>query len=340
MRDNYFERMQELVASDDAKKMVFTEDLKNVTILVKDQEEELQLLVAMIKRFCLQNSNLRMGGFVFGPVVMRALHRLGKSDIALSLLKDPALTAFFGQLSSYVIAMDMLYEQKHYNDVLELSTHLDNSSILSYKHPRDVVILVMASCYKLNTPESYEFALNLVKRAQESDAYLLPRAASFFAALSLEQGDPNTAFEFMSKFNTKHVVFSNLRVWALLKMNRVDDAIFMLREIVNEDTPLRGRGGIFAETISLLNEALQKCDSVEKMAESKKLLNDLKNGHHMTQDKTLREALDRPIYPVVKTEDGQQRSGFRDREFRNRDNRQRNSPQMRGVQRQGLSDLN
>lgn len=45
--------------------------------------------------------------------------------------------------------MDLLFKENRYDDVLELWEHFNDNASFEQKFPRDVVLLVLASCYKL-----------------------------------------------------------------------------------------------------------------------------------------------------------------------------------------------
>ena len=44
----------------------------------------------------MQNSTLRFGTFVFGPVVLRMIHHLKKPDLGIQLVKDSVSYFIFG----------------------------------------------------------------------------------------------------------------------------------------------------------------------------------------------------------------------------------------------------
>lgn len=83
--DKFRSKMTEF-SSDGSKNLIFTEDLKNM-IHISETDEDLDLVVKMLKRFNQQNEQLRFGSFVFGPVVMRLFHFAKKPDLALEVIK-------------------------------------------------------------------------------------------------------------------------------------------------------------------------------------------------------------------------------------------------------------
>jgi pentatricopeptide repeat domain-containing protein 2 len=111
--------------TDSETNMIFTEDLKNVIFLVDNNDTHLDLLIKMLKkyfyfncfsfifitnnisknRFHSQNQSLRFGTFIFGPIVMRLIHNLGDSDLAIKLFKDPVSYYSFNSISNLIIVM-------------------------------------------------------------------------------------------------------------------------------------------------------------------------------------------------------------------------------------------
>jgi len=103
----------------------------------------------MYYRFNSQNKHLRFGNYVFGPVVMRMYYCLNEPKQALEVFNDPELEGFFDQLSSYQILCDLLYNNQMYQEVLDVFETVKSRQTQGAKYPRNVVILVFASCYKM-----------------------------------------------------------------------------------------------------------------------------------------------------------------------------------------------
>lgn len=67
--------------------------------------------------------------------------------IIIEILKE--CKGFFDQLASYMIVMDMLMKANRYEDVLKLWQHFNDNGNFEQRFPRDIVLLVLAACYKL-----------------------------------------------------------------------------------------------------------------------------------------------------------------------------------------------
>lgn len=59
------------------------------------------------------------------------------------------MAGFFDQLMSYQILLDLLYENKKYDDVLEAVDIIKNKQIEGSQYPRNIVVLSSAACYKI-----------------------------------------------------------------------------------------------------------------------------------------------------------------------------------------------
>jgi pentatricopeptide repeat domain-containing protein 2 len=149
--ENIEERFREKMntySEEEAQGMIFTEDLKNMIYLAKN-DGDLDLVIKMAKKFNAQNKQLRFGNFVFGPVLMRMFHLHNKPDLAIECFKSPQLTGFFDQLITYQIFLDLLYENGKYEDILSMCQLIKKRQLESAKYPRNVIVLTMAACYKI-----------------------------------------------------------------------------------------------------------------------------------------------------------------------------------------------
>lgn len=84
MSEKFRTKMSEYVDNSDPKSMIFTEDLKNMLHLA-ECNEDVDLVIKMMKKFNQQNREIRFGNFIFGPVAMRMFYTLNKPDEALEV---------------------------------------------------------------------------------------------------------------------------------------------------------------------------------------------------------------------------------------------------------------
>lgn len=280
--------------SEDGKdKLVFTEDLKNMTFLMSDKQEEIDLLKEMIRRFNSQNKDLRFGSFIFGPVVMRLLHNFKKSDVALELLNDPACAGFFDQMTSYTILADMLFENKNYEQVLDIYESVKAKGIFDAKFPRDLITAYMASAYLLGSKEAFERTKSLVHNVRSEGGFLTSRSISFFAALALKHNDPDASFEALSVLRILAPLPRNLKLIAQCRLNRADDALLSLRSYLC-DEGLRKKDDILKETIDIITKSVTDMQKQELITECEQIVRSLSEKNHVSA-RTLEELLLEPI---------------------------------------------
>ena len=80
---------------------------------------------------------------------MRFYHLANKPTEALALLTNPKTVGLFDQFTSYQIAMDLLLENKMYNEVIEVFKIVQQRNIQGSKYPKNPVILVMAAFFRM-----------------------------------------------------------------------------------------------------------------------------------------------------------------------------------------------
>ena len=287
-------------STDGRDKLVFTEDLKNVTFLMSDSEEEINLLKEMIRKFNAQNKDLRFGSFIFGPVVMRLLHTFKKSDVALELLRDPTCEGFFDQLSSITVLADLLFENKQYNEVWELHDDVVKRAVFDAKFPRDLLTTVMAASYQLNSPEIYSRAKELVSDIRKQGGFLATRAISFFSALALKHNEPDTSFEALSVIRRPPPLTRNLKILTQCRLNRSEDALLGLRSYLCDDGVRKG-ADITKEAIEELTKSVSATKNTDWITEAEQIVRSLSEKNHVTP-KSLEELLLEPIH-IIKLQD-------------------------------------
>ncbi|XP_044735137.1 pentatricopeptide repeat-containing protein 2, mitochondrial-like [Chrysoperla carnea] len=342
MEEKFKTKMEECV-DPKAATMIFTEDLKNMIHLAKPEERDLKLIHDMILRFNKQNTSLRFGNFIFGPVVMRMFYFLNKPEEALQCFKNPDLDGFFDQLMSYQILMDLLFINGKYDDVLEVFEIIRAKQIQTAKFPKQAVVLTLASLYKKNTPESLDAALKLWEELRTVGHVPIRKACTFMAGLALNQGKPQIALEVLSNINNQtYMTIRNLKVAALSEINRLEDVIQILKSVLEIDRPGQQKFTFNIDVIEKANSAVQNSSNKEIITTFERIITHLKEGGHITEN-TLDTDLCRDVLPNFNANfnrnprfnDNRQ---YNNRRFTNSENRyERNfRPQQT---RPGLEDL-
>ncbi|XP_028175565.1 pentatricopeptide repeat-containing protein 2, mitochondrial-like [Ostrinia furnacalis] len=290
--DKFRTKMIEFVQ--DPKNMVFTEDLKNMVHIA--EPADLELVMDMIKKFNTNKSEFRFGSFVFGPVVMRMYHFLDAPNEALKCFEDPDNKGFFDQVMTYHILLDLLYCHEMYDEMYRVFERAKEAQINMIKFPKYPVVLILAACYKQNTPKSMEYASNLWTEMTDAGTAPVRRACTFFAALALKQGAPHIALESISTQKKHYVTVRNIKAMALADMGRVDDALPVLRTVLDIDIPEeKDKHTFFEETISRVRAAVEKKGDKDLQKEFETIEKELKDRRLIDTQQTLENLLNAEI---------------------------------------------
>lgn len=282
--EKFREKMVEFT-SDKPGNMVFTEDLKNMAHLVNKSPEDIELINKMLQKYNSQNKELRFGLFVFGPVIMRMFYHLNEVDAALKLFKDPQMEGFFDQLISFQLLLDMLYENKRYNEVLELFDFIRSKQVQGARYPKHSVVLAFAACYRLNTPQSFEYCTKLWKDLAEVGHIPMRKAATFAAGLALEQKSPQIALEILSTIKDQgYVSVRNLKLITYAQLDRPDNALPILRNSVNVDEPVFKKRTFISLAIAELKQSIVKNAEKELEADFNRIEKTLIQNGQINED--------------------------------------------------------
>ncbi|ENN72972.1 pentatricopeptide repeat-containing protein 2, mitochondrial [Dendroctonus ponderosae] len=342
--DKFKDKMSEYVASE-SKNLIFTEDLKNMVHLA-DTDKEIELAIQMTKRYNQQNRSLRFGNYIFGPVIMRMFYVHNKPDLAVECFKSEELRGIFEQTISYQLLLDLLYENQKYQEILDLFEIITDKQVEGLKYPRHAVVLAMAACYKLNNPESLEYALKQWKSLSEFGHQAMRKATTFCAGLALNQGKPEIALELLTSVkNQNYTTVRNLKVASLAGVGRVEDAIPILKAVLSEDVSLtdyRKAHTFNRDVIERVKQAMASSDDAELTLEFNRLEQIFEKEGHIS-DQSLDDQLCSEIQKTIQN---------RDREFRdnsdfqprgqynyNRGYQQRQNQGRYNSSRPGLVDL-
>lgn len=349
LEDKFKERMAEYIK--DEKNMVFTEDLKNMVYLTNN-DKDLELVIEMMKRFNKQNQQLRFGNFKFGSIIMRMFYLLDKPQLAMECFKDEEnFPGFFDQLITFQIYLDLLYENGMYKEVLENFLDIQKKQLEGALYPRNSFVLALAACYKLNTKETLDYALNIWNKSKEHGYFPTRRAVTFCAALALNQGKPEVALELVSSCkNQNYTTVRNLKVLALVQMGRLEDALVVLKSVLSIEV---GSHTFNRDVLEALKKAILERDSPELKVEMKRveeLLLKQGNIDDKTLDDQLLSTIQKPPQPLSGRQQndrgygGQYNRGYGgqydDRRNENRGYNQGRSPRPNfRRERPGLEDL-
>lgn len=320
------------------------------------EKSDVELLTKMIKKFCTQSKEIRFGNFVFGPPVIRLFHYLQDPDSALKLFKDESLeqNGFFDQLISYQLLLDLLYETGRYQDILDTFDIIKSRQVEGGRYPKHVFVLALAACYKLNTPESLERAIDLFKDSTARGNVPMRKGYTFFAALALQQSKPHITLEVVSNVRQQtYLTVRTLKVLALADLKRYEDAVPILRSVLEIDNPMINKQTFPADAIEYLKKSFEGNNNKDLQADFEKVVGFLEKHGHLTNE-TLDQILCSEIKEVINNNQDQGEDRYRrdNRNYRNFTNEAYGRDNRRGFQnrdfdyqnertrRPGLHELN
>ncbi|KAI7697141.1 hypothetical protein SSS_02663 [Sarcoptes scabiei] len=288
--------------------ILLSEDLKNIILLMDDDETMIELLRKAIDKFEEQNESLRFGLFQFGPLVMRLAHHLNNTDM-VEWIFDRRYRLFFSQISSVVIAMDLLFEAGKYNEVLRLFDYALENFKFDIQYPGDFVTLYFASCYKLNTTESFEKAFQLFRKLSMSKEQIKMRGLNFFLTLSIRQKHPNITLEIIETLEQRKalIVPQNLRLLAHCSIDRFSQIINIFQFYLKRDKALNRTKLFLDETLKEIEIAAERNSKEDIRKQIKNLIKNLRESNLVETNQTLDDILMNPI-DIVRRNDRQKQA--------------------------------
>lgn len=100
-------------------------------------------------RYSSQNTEMRFGSFVFGPVILRLLHHFNQPDLAIEFMKDDSMSSIFGQVNSALLTMNLLYKNNRDKEVMDIFELVNSRETFLPKYPHDCVSQYVAAARRL-----------------------------------------------------------------------------------------------------------------------------------------------------------------------------------------------
>ncbi|XP_041825609.1 pentatricopeptide repeat-containing protein 2, mitochondrial [Melanotaenia boesemani] len=228
---NYIELFKEKMQRNE---LILRDELKLLLHLCHSADDMLIAREA-IYRYHRENRNMLHGDFKFGPLLMRLCYELGLEGMAVATITDENMNGFFIDTTSYNITIDMLFIKGSYESAMEVLRVMRNRRVPFNK---DTITLEIATCYKLNTAESYRICSAVIEE-QQSKGHVIPRHAYCFAvALALRRNDLEKAKSLYSQIiSTENKLCQNFKVLVLAMSGQVADAISILSAAMLPKSP-------------------------------------------------------------------------------------------------------
>lgn len=224
---------------------LFSQKLQRNELILQDELKLLlhlcqtadHMLIARdaIQRYHRENRNLLFGDFKFGPLFMRLCYELGLEEMAAATLTDESLRGFFNDTTSFNITVDMLFLNASYQRALEVLRSMKNQNVSFNK---DTMTLAAATCYKLNTSESYRICRALLEEEQTKGNFIPRHAFCFAVALAIRQNDLENARRLFSQIlNSDSRLCQNFKVALQAMSPTPTDAISTLSAAISPKSP-------------------------------------------------------------------------------------------------------
>lgn len=293
IEDTFRSKMQEACDKEDG--VIFTEDLKAMLHLAQKNEDDMKLVLRMIEKYLLTSKDLKFGSFTFGPVVMRMFYYLKEPQRAFSAISNPAFNDFFNQRSSYQIVMCLLYQFEMYNEMRQVFNSLLQSDTQK-RHGMSCLTVVLAGCYKQNTPEVFNYALDSWKSLTSNGTVSSGRATALLASMALKQNAPEIALEVLSTLQKQYFINVRcLKLLAYMKLHNYIHIIPLIKKTLERDMDGNVKHTYFADVIYALEDQLRNENCDGDLSELFKLISELKRQERLTTHITLEENLLKPV---------------------------------------------
>ncbi|KAL6418765.1 hypothetical protein ACFW04_011803 [Cataglyphis niger] len=272
-------KMQEICNSESGQ--ILTEDLKSMLYLAQKKPEDIELLVKMIAKFNSQNKKLRFNIFTIGPLIMRTFYYLDEPDLAFTTFKHLQFENFSTKLTSYQIFLSLLYKHGKYTEMRDVFDIIKIKILDSDRYPGNTLILVMAACYKENTPETLEYALNLWNEINAKGFTFQRRASTFLAALAINQDSSHIAIEILTSIKkVRYIDIRCLKVMAFKDLKRFTEIVPIFKKSLDFDKPNVQKEKYFRDVIEKLEKSMAK-ENIPANFELYKLITLLKDNDHI-----------------------------------------------------------
>ncbi|KAG7262196.1 hypothetical protein CRUP_037718, partial [Coryphaenoides rupestris] len=121
-------------------------DELNLLLHVCQSVDDMAVARVAIQRYHEETPKCAVGEYKFGPLFIRLCYELSLEEMAAATLKDKKLRGFFSDMTSFNIAVDMLFTKGSYDSALELLRDMMSQGVAFNK---DTYMLACATCYKL-----------------------------------------------------------------------------------------------------------------------------------------------------------------------------------------------
>lgn len=274
-RQRYSERIAEYLQNGEHK-LVVRDDLINLIAFAEDESN-----LDLIDKLAESKKDEESFNTGWGAAVSRLYYKFNQIDRAYNNLRDTdRFGTFFHQMKSYQIVMTMLFDAGRHDRVLELYDISCNTFKVRegsrHKTNRTLSIIAFASLAKMNTLESLERAEKMLYEDKTNNKFM-GRVISLISYLAVNQDKPSLALNLSADTIKSYTSTRELKTISLLKLNRHEDVVFHLRNVINR-TPHNFKV-ILQETYDYIEKNQDKIEDEKIRHELMELLVEIKQNN-------------------------------------------------------------
>ncbi|XP_031629373.1 pentatricopeptide repeat-containing protein 2, mitochondrial-like [Contarinia nasturtii] len=228
----YKQHFENRFVDEDCNFTKYENGIKDLLHVVEKNENDMIILKEALNTLIERQREYEGEKYAFGTVIMRTLYFLDMPNKAVEFYEDEHLRTLFTQVSGHQLLLDLLYEHKMYDDLLRIYESLNMKGQLDTF--KQINVIVLATYYQLNTPETLQKAYTLwkkVNRNKTKNQYRKSR--TFVAGLALKQNDPGLALNVLEDgVDHFYVTMRHIRLLAWAQLKRFDNILRTLRMIL------------------------------------------------------------------------------------------------------------
>lgn len=301
-KERYIERVRKYIEQGELQSIVKDDFINIIGLAENDQHLDLIEQIALSPAM---KEHLADGPW--GSVLMRLYYRMNQIDRAYKNIKDTEKFGdFFMQYSAFRTVMTLLYKNDKHEEVIELyNLACEKITLGNNTRQRQLDVLTLAACAKINTPESFSLAEQIFTKSNSLDnRHLKSRIESLFVYMAIKMNDPTKALNHLLGTRVRsnfYLPSISLKTIALVSLNRFEDVVFLLRESVQLAT--NAQKVMPQELADMLQEKKGEVEDESVRQEISDMLVELKDNN-LLDDRSLESI----IFNDIDTREGNDRS--------------------------------
>jgi len=287
-------RLRSVIFSSADAGQLLSSDLHNISLMV-DSEQTLQAYQNLVFRYI----NLHAGSPACDIQAYKAINTFCKlchlnsaADKLEATFKKKQVKEILTRknvFDDYLLCADLLYKHERFKDVVSLCKDLRKPFDVSDHLCQSLLALLLLSLVRLDTAGGFAVASSYLNLSQahgtDPGAVQAPPTKSVetdhliavYAWLACKDGRFETAFEVLrcgDGLSYKKSLHTNILLFALLKLNRVEEAVLLLEEVVDDlsgpSRTLKNKPKFSKDVIKLMVDGVNVAEEKEELRDELK----------------------------------------------------------------------